>query len=168
MQVRVATIQDVQAVASAYLASWKAGYAGLLSESEIEVQAVRRSKYDWLSAIRQSDRVVFLAEENGEVVGVVECEHDPKPGRRPWVQLLYVVPSAWGSGSATALLNEALGAVREAGHLTTLLEVVEDQTRARRFYERWSAVGVGLSGRHTAASPSIVARKVKSSTFADR
>ena len=34
--------------------------------------------------------------------------------------------------------------------------------------DTWAAVGVGLSGRQTAASPSIVARKVKSSGPAER
>jgi GNAT superfamily N-acetyltransferase len=50
--------------------------------------------------------------------------------------MLYVIPSAWGSGAAKALLDEALSAVKKAGQSTTWLEVVEVQTRARRFYER--------------------------------
>jgi GNAT superfamily N-acetyltransferase len=113
--IRPATDDDVPAIATAYITSWKAGYAGLLTDAEIEAQAKSRSRY---------------------VLGVVECEHKPKAGRLPWLQMLYVIPPAWGTGTAKALLNEALAAVTRAGHRTTWLEVVEAQTRARRFYER--------------------------------
>jgi GNAT superfamily N-acetyltransferase len=50
--------------------------------------------------------------------------------------MLYVVPSAWGAGAAKALLDAALSAVWGVGHRSVLLEVIEAQGRARRFYER--------------------------------
>jgi GNAT superfamily N-acetyltransferase len=50
--------------------------------------------------------------------------------------LLYVVPSAWGTGVGVALLRAALEAVQQAGHRSVWLVVVDRQTRARRFYER--------------------------------
>jgi hypothetical protein len=83
MKVRLATGQDVPSIISAYRTSWRAGYAGLLNESEIERQADRRSDYDWHHAIRQADRLVLVAEEGAVVLGVVECEHNPKIGRVP-------------------------------------------------------------------------------------
>jgi GNAT superfamily N-acetyltransferase len=101
----------------------------------LEAQARTRASYDWLGAISQADTTVAVAEDEG-VVGVVECEHAPLPERRPWVHMLYVVPSAWGTGAATALLNEALAAVDRSQHPTVWLGVVEAQARARRFYER--------------------------------
>ncbi len=50
--------------------------------------------------------------------------------------MLYVIPSAWGTGVAAALLDQAIVAVRGVGHRTVWLEVVEAQARARCFYER--------------------------------
>ena len=50
--------------------------------------------------------------------------------------MLYVVPSAWGSGAPDALLDAALAAVDRSQHPTVWLRVVESQVRARRFYER--------------------------------
>lgn len=137
MRIRAASISDCPAISSAYLASWRAGYASLLDPEVLEVEAQARSSRDWGSTLRQSDRVVFVADDEAEgILGVVECEHRPGPGCLPWLQMLYVVPSAWGTGAAVQLLDAALSAAEEEGHPTIWLEVVEPHARARRFYER--------------------------------
>jgi GNAT superfamily N-acetyltransferase len=135
MVVRLATPRDARVVASVYLVSWRAAYQGLLTDDELEVQAQLRASYDWDAAIAQTNRIVAVAEDDG-IVGVVECEHTPLTGGRPWLHMLYVIPSAWGTGAATALLDKALAAVDRSRHRTVWLRVVEDQARARRFYER--------------------------------
>jgi GNAT superfamily N-acetyltransferase len=53
-----------------------------------------------------------------------------------WLDLLYVVPEAWGTGIAAELLRWALGRAASNGTTTVRLRVVETQARARRFYER--------------------------------
>jgi GNAT superfamily N-acetyltransferase len=108
-----------------------------LAKEELDTEAEKRITHDWASAISQTDRIVLVAEsDSGEILGVAECEHAPLLGRQPWLQMLYVIPSAWGTGVAGELLREALNAAREVGNRTVWLEVVERQTRARRFYER--------------------------------
>ena len=77
-----------------------------------------------------------MEDESGEILGVAECEHAPRRGRLPWFQMLYVIPSAWGTGTAKGLLDEALDSANRGGHRTVWLEVVDRQMRARRFYER--------------------------------
>jgi GNAT superfamily N-acetyltransferase len=137
MRVRPAVDSDCPAITSAYIAAWRAGYRDLLNQADLEVQAESRSGRDWASAIGHADRIVLVAEDgSGEIVGVAECEHDPADGRLPWLQMLYVVPSAWGTGAAAELLHEALDAAHRVGHRTVWLEVVDRQLRARRFYER--------------------------------
>ncbi len=137
MRIRLAMSSDCSAISSAYLTSWRAGYQDLLTQAEIDVQAKARSLHDWASAINRPDRVVLVAEDgSGSILGVVECEHAPSRDRLPWLHMLYVIPSAWGTGTATGLLHAALDAANEAGHRSVWLEVVDRQTRARRFYER--------------------------------
>jgi len=137
MRVRPAVQLDCPAISSAYIESWRAGYRGLLTQADLEVQAEARSGRDWAFAISQSDRIVLVAEDSSaEIVGVAECEHAPAQGRLPWLQMLYVIPSAWGSGAAVELLRGALSAAHRAGHRTIWLQVVDRQERARRFYER--------------------------------
>jgi GNAT superfamily N-acetyltransferase len=136
MRVRLAMSSDCPAITSAYIASWRAGYRDLLTQAELDIEAETRSGRDWGSVISQPDRIVQVAEaDSGEILGVTECEHAPSRGRLPWLQMLYVIPSAWGTGTAKGLLHEALDAAHRAGHRTVWLQVVDRQMRARRFYE---------------------------------
>jgi GNAT superfamily N-acetyltransferase len=61
----------------------------------------------------------------------------------PWLDGLYVRPDAWGSGLAVTLHEAAVEALREAGVERARLWVLEENHRARRFYERrgWAADG---------------------------
>jgi GNAT superfamily N-acetyltransferase len=52
-----------------------------------------------------------------------------------WLDGLYVVPERWGTGLADALHGRALDLMRTLGPFCKLL-VLEDNIRARRFYER--------------------------------
>ena len=49
---------------------------------------------------------------------------------------IYVLPQAWGSGAGAALMREAVAGLREAFDGDAVLWVLEDNPRARRFYER--------------------------------
>ena len=53
----------------------------------------------------------------------------------PWVEGLYVVPEAWGTGVAGALHDEAIDSLGRAGCGEGRLWVLEHNGRARRFYE---------------------------------
>ena len=53
-----------------------------------------------------------------------------------WLDGLYVRPEAWGTGVAGELHDRAVAAIRAAGHERARLWVLEENVRARRFYER--------------------------------
>jgi len=61
----------------------------------------------------------------------------------PWLEALYVLPPAWGSGLADALHDAAVAELRAQGIAQARLWTLERNARARRFYERhgWSADG---------------------------
>jgi ribosomal protein S18 acetylase RimI-like enzyme len=49
---------------------------------------------------------------------------------------LYVAPAWWSTGAGRALMGAVLAALGEARYLKVVLWVLEDNVRARRFYER--------------------------------
>jgi GNAT superfamily N-acetyltransferase len=83
----------------------------------------------WRGALDTSGVRVLLAAHGARAVGVA-CT---APG---WLQGLFVVPDAWGSGLADRLHDEAIGALRAAGESCCRLWVIEANQRARRFYAR--------------------------------
>lgn len=54
----------------------------------------------------------------------------------PWLEAIYVRPTAWGSGAAAALHDAALAELAARGVERARLWVLEGNGRARRFYER--------------------------------
>lgn len=83
----------------------------------------------WGDALEDQSARVIVAEVQGEPVGVASV-------RAEWLVGLYVVPEQWGTGVADALNTRALEIVRELGSAHCNLWVLEDNARARRFYER--------------------------------
>ncbi len=63
--------------------------------------------------------------------------------RPEWLDGLYVVPEWWGKGVAAELHDRALEIVRELGFTRCHLWVLEENARARRFYERRGWQGNG-------------------------
>ena len=76
---------------------------------------------------RETTGMVLLAELAGEPVGVAMVE-------ACWLHGFYVVPEAWGTGVAHALHDAALDAMPDCAELK--LWVLEENRRARRFYEK--------------------------------
>jgi GNAT superfamily N-acetyltransferase len=136
-EVRLARSDEAAAIATAYLASWRAGYADLLPAHVVDEQASPRKEYDWLGPIQSDSMVVFVAIRNGDIVGVVQADDEPDgTDYLPELAMLYVVPSAWGTTVAKDLLGAATSWMGARGYTAGSLRVVEEQARARRFYER--------------------------------
>ena len=83
----------------------------------------------WEDALADSAARVILAEVAGDAVGVALVRPD-------WLDGLYVAPEQWGKGVADLLHDRALDLVRAFGSDRCGLWVLEDNPRARRFYER--------------------------------
>jgi tRNA dimethylallyltransferase len=83
----------------------------------------------WRVALADPAAHVVVAEHAARIVGVVSA-------REGWLDALYVVPESWGNGLAERLHDEALRLLAADGATRARLWVLEDNARARRFYER--------------------------------
>jgi ribosomal protein S18 acetylase RimI-like enzyme len=101
----------------------------------------------------QDRRARLVAARAGEVIGFA----DVGPSRDPdtsdatgEVYAIYVLPTEWGRGAGPALMDASLEAMRAAEFREAVLWVLDDNPRARRFYERsgWSLDGATKLDRH--------------------
>jgi diamine N-acetyltransferase len=83
----------------------------------------------WADAVADPVRRTLIAFTEDEPVGAA-CV------RAEWLDGLYVVPEWWGKSVAGPLHDRALELVRELGSSRCHLWVLEENARARRFYER--------------------------------
>ena len=83
--------------------------------------------------LKRNPRTCFVAELDGELVGVIMAGHD---GRRGYIHHTCVVPEFWSNQIGTRLVETALDALRMEGIGKAALVVFERNERGNGFWER--------------------------------
>jgi GNAT superfamily N-acetyltransferase len=135
--IRPLTDADIDPVAALHVRTWQAGYAGIipadfLAALDPAVFAERRR-----SGTRPPGAATLVAVDDGVIIGFASFGPDRsgEPGTAE-LYALYVEPDRWGTGAGRALMQAAREALTRDGLATMRLWVLEDNHRARRFYER--------------------------------
>lgn len=127
--IRRATPADLPAIADLHVASWRAAYRGMLSDSYLDgpMQDLRDG---WSSL--GAGRLVLVACEEERVHGFAAFWPDHQDGA--YLDNLHVDPSLRRAGIGAALLRASIAAVRARGVGSMWLSVMAQNTAARRFY----------------------------------
>jgi RimJ/RimL family protein N-acetyltransferase len=131
---RQAQADDAEAFVRAYESAWDASAGAIVGRTLSELAPFDTRLEQFRAGIQEAsdDAQAWVAERFGEIVGVAVGRRE---GDTVELRALYVVPEMWGSGVASRLMAAALAAVRGDAQ-DAVLWVVEENTRARRFYER--------------------------------
>ena len=155
MKIRPARVEDAAPLARIHVATWRAAYAHVFGAERLAAIEAERRVQAWERSLRDPapHETVLVAEDTaGGLIGfasVGSCRDGPEaPGGELYA--LYVLPEAWGSGAGTALLAAGIDSLRAAGYDNAILWVLEDNPRARRFYERegWLPDGGRRTSEH--------------------
>ncbi|MGZ4382811.1 MAG: N-acetyltransferase family protein [Gaiellaceae bacterium] len=138
MEVRRARPVDAAAIAEVHVRTWQAAYEHVFGAERLAGIDPERRRLGWERALseRAEEEDVFVAEDDGRIVafaGAGPSRDAPGEGE---LYSIYALPEAWGSGVGAALMAEALAALRARGFAESILWVLEDNPRARRFYKR--------------------------------
>jgi GNAT superfamily N-acetyltransferase len=117
--------------------TWRAAYAHALSAEGLDSMSVTERA----EMHRRFPPVV--AEVDGEIVGFVSVGPGTDADTDGELYAIYVLPDHWGSGVGRALMQAGEKRLREFGHQHAILWVLDDNPRARGFYE---AAGWTLDG----------------------
>ena len=148
---REAQPEDAEGVARVHVASWQVAYDHIFPTdalARLDETAERRTS-GWRRELeaRIPLAVTLVAELEGRIVGFVDVrpsrDDDAEPDVTAELTSIYVSPGAWGTGAGRLLMREALERLRTFGYEDATLWVLEDNPRARRFYELagWSVDG---------------------------
>lgn len=133
--VRRATIQDAREIAEVHVATWRGAYAHAFPAEVLAALDVEERERLWQRAVANEDMAVFVTEDGGSVKGFVSVGPSREVEGEGELYAIYVHPDAWGTGSGPALMSEARRWLAER-FPAAILWVLEDNPRARRFYER--------------------------------
>jgi GNAT superfamily N-acetyltransferase len=103
--------------------------------------AAKLSNYQWRSMVERS--LYFLAERDGDVVGMVSGGlNDRRPGTH-WLYGMFVTPSARGTDTASLLVDAVVEWAKGEGATELYLHVTSIAQRARAFYARVGFLATG-------------------------
>jgi len=140
MNVRHAKSTDARRIAEVHVASWQAAYRGIFPDSFLDnLSAANREAY-WIDAIAKGESSLLVFEQEGIVIGLSSFGHsrdeDVDPNIVGEIYAFYFDPQHWAKGYGSALAEESLKELTEAGYSEITLWVLKDNQRAIRFYQK--------------------------------
>ncbi|AXI79686.1 GNAT family N-acetyltransferase [Peterkaempfera bronchialis] len=145
--------EDMADVLRVRTAGWRAAYRGMVPPAYLDAldsgpEALTRALRHFRE--RPRDRHHLVAERGGRVVAFAVCGGArpmlplPGEGERPGeLYALYAHPEAWSTGVGSLLLGEARRRLAADGYPAMVLWVLEENARARAFYERHGLAPTG-------------------------
>lgn len=147
MSIRRAELSDASGIATVHVAAWRSAYRGLLADDALGHLSVDDSERRWRERIAKPWGHVFVAEQEGRIVGFAACgssqDEDIDRDEVGEIYVIYVHPQAWRKGYGAALVGEAMGRLQEDGFNEVILWVLRGNQQAIGFYE---AAGFAADG----------------------
>jgi ribosomal protein S18 acetylase RimI-like enzyme len=130
--------QDSAALARLSVDAWQAAYRGIMPSEFLGALSVVDAQASWERAFSEGHPSVVVFELNQQVVGVclfgASRDQDAAPGTAEIIAL-NVHPDYWRRGLGSQLTAFALDLLRVQGFRCATLWVLQDNSRARQFYE---------------------------------
>lgn len=127
--IRAGTPADAEAVARVHVRTWQTAYAHVFPPDRLAELSVEARAAQW------REQPPLVAEVEGTVVGFVSVGAS-REGASGELFAIYVDPIHWGTGVGRDLIAAGEQRLRELGHTDVVLWVLDDNPRARRFYEQ--------------------------------
>ena len=135
MEVRRASVSDAADIAAVHVHTWQVAYAHVFGSERLAGMDVDARTGQWRRWLERGDDV-FVADDEGCIDGFAWIGPSRDSEAEGELYAIYASPEAWGSGAGSALMRAGVDGLREAGYGEAILWVLDDNPRARRFYER--------------------------------
>lgn len=135
MEIRYLTQEDnTFEISRIYEKSWKSAYHNIVPQNFLD--SIPAGK--WAHHIRAAGINTLILIENGSIIGTSSF------GKSRWEKYsdygeiisIYFLPEHVGKGYGRQLLNKCIEELKQLGFYNILLRVLEDNRKARTFYER--------------------------------
>ena len=143
MQIRRASHDDALAIETIRVRGWRTAYRHVFPAADLDALPIDPERWRARIAVPPPGWSTIVCDDDGTVVGFASTGPSRDEDELGELYAIYVEPDAWSTGAGRALMAAAertLAAQFDAA----LLWVLEDNPRARGFYERagWAPDGV--------------------------
>ncbi|HEY3220029.1 MAG TPA: GNAT family N-acetyltransferase [Gemmatimonadales bacterium] len=140
MTIRRALSSDAETVGRIHVESWNVAYRGIMPDDVIARTDLAYRTAFWAERIADQEWPVFLIEEQGQCVAFCQMiptkDADDDAKRVGHITSLHVLPHLRGHGHGRILMDHVLAEFRRRGFTEVTLWVLEENWKARRFYEK--------------------------------
>ncbi|MDO5601789.1 MAG: GNAT family N-acetyltransferase [Oscillospiraceae bacterium] len=132
---------DAMAVSRIYEESWKYAYKGIIPQSYLEAIPAGR----WAQNAEIAPWKTLVCVENGVLAGTACFCGSRFQQFEGWGEVvsLYLLPGYMGKGYGKSLLKRAVSELEKQGYEDIFLWVLEENERARHFYEQFGFLPAG-------------------------
>lgn len=138
VRIKKASINDTEIISSIHALSWKSAYRGMIPSQYLD----NLEDNFWVNAfdnwITKAELIVKIIFQDEKPVGCIAYgdSRDDKFSNCGEIVSIYILPDYFHKGYGQRLLDSALEDMKSMGHKNIYLWALEENNRARRFYEK--------------------------------
>lgn len=144
MHVRTARVEDAESIGRIHTVAWQVGYEHVFGAERLATMDVEERIARWRQRLAgkgdaiEGIELLVVEDDEREVVGWAASGRPEGDDTLDTAELygLYVDPATWSQGAGAALMRVTLERLADRGFHEAILWVLEDNPRARGFYER--------------------------------
>ncbi len=138
--IRYANADDIDALANIHSRSLRVAFKGIVPDDTLDnTFSYSRRKQGFTYELDDENPITAIAFDGDNEVGLLSF------GASRYITVdedtielwrIYLIPEYWGSGIGEELFNWGMNEIMRKGYKNVILWVLEENTRARRFYEK--------------------------------
>ena len=144
LQIRRATLLDVEQIAQVHVESWKMAYSAMFSEAFLK-NFTSESRYVlWRNNINDRNKIVLVLEKNDEIIGFIMGDPVKKGEYAQYdgdLTALYFKKEEQRKGYGSLLLHALLTEFTKRGYRNCIVKVLKENN-CKYFYEKLGAVHI--------------------------
>ncbi|KZE73327.1 GCN5 family acetyltransferase [Paenibacillus elgii] len=139
MNIRLASVRDIEGIARVHVESWKSTYNGIISESFLSNLTVEKRTKNWKVIFDNltEDGVIYVVEDLGSIRGFVHGGKSREPDFEYDAELyaIYLLKEVQGNGYGKLLFERFIEALKQRNYRSFMLWVLEDNPSVE-FYKK--------------------------------
>ena len=141
MNIREANINDAEGIANVHVKSWQAAYRGIMPKDYLLSLSVKEKIETWLKSLSEKSLGINLVvEKNKEIIGFCVFgparDNDLKYHNVGELVALNILPSYWGNGYGTRIINYVFNKSKLREWQALYLWVLKQNERAIAVYKK--------------------------------
>ena len=158
--IRPALISDARQIAEMHIEAWRVAYAGIVPDDYLASLSVDAREKGWARLIEEGISNLWIAVCSERITGLISFGASREAGAASTMgelMAIYVHPGFWSCGIGRSLWLAVRGELRRRGFTGVMLWVLDDNTRARKFYSAEGFVENPERGRHITIGGQVLA-----------